>query len=47
MLMDDKQLIVIELHKPARRNFKRPLVILKSIDDLWQADLIAMIPYAR
>lgn len=45
--MDIKQQIVNELHKPARRNFKRRSVILKGIDDLWQADLIEMIPYAR
>jgi hypothetical protein len=42
-----KQQIVNEIHKPARRNFKRRSVILKGIDDLWQADLIEMIPHAR
>ena len=47
MLVHVKQQIVNELHKPARRNFKRRSVILKGIDDLWQADLIEMIPYAR
>lgn len=32
--------IVNEIHKPARKNFKRRCVTLKGIDDLWQADLI-------
>jgi hypothetical protein len=42
-----KEEVVNELHKPARRNFKRRSVVLKGIDDLWQADLIEFIPYAR
>lgn len=37
-----KQQIVNEIHKPARKNFVRRFVILKGIDDLWQADLIDM-----
>lgn len=37
-----KQQIVNEIHKQARRNFLRRPVILKGIDDLWQADLIDM-----
>lgn len=41
-----KRQLVEELHKPARRNFKRRRVIIKGIDDLWQADLVEMIPYA-
>lgn len=35
-----KQQVVNELHKSARKNFARRRVILKGIDDLWQADLI-------
>lgn len=35
-----KEHIVNEIHKPARKNFIRCPVILKSIDDLWQGDLI-------
>lgn len=34
--------VVNELHKCARVNFLRRNVILKDIDDLWQADLIDM-----
>lgn len=37
-----KQQIVNEIHKTARKNFLRRSVILKGIDDLWQADLIDM-----
>lgn len=35
-----KEQIVNEIHRPARKNFIRCPVILKGIDDLWQADLI-------
>lgn len=41
-----KQQLVNELHKPARRNFKRRTVILKGINDLWQADLVEMGEYS-
>lgn len=37
-----KQIIINEIHRQARKNFKRCHVILKGIDDLWQADLIDM-----
>lgn len=32
--------VVNEIHKTARKNFIRRSVVLKGIDDLWQADLI-------
>lgn len=35
-----KQQIVNEIHKAARRNFLRRPVVLKGVDDLWQADLM-------
>lgn len=38
-----KQQVVNELHKNARKNFVRRSVLLKGIDDLWQADLIDVI----
>lgn len=41
-----KRNVVEELHKAARRNFKRRRVIIKGLDDLWQADLVEMIPYS-
>ena len=41
-----KRQLVEELHKPFRRNFKRRKVIIKGIDDLWQADLVEMSAYA-
>lgn len=31
--------VIQELHKPARKNYKRRRTILLGIDDLWQADL--------
>lgn len=42
----DKRGIVEELHKQARKNFQRRRVVMKGIDDLWQADLVEMINYA-
>lgn len=42
-----KLCIVNELHKPARKNFKRRSVIIKGIDDLWQADLIDIQKYSK
>lgn len=45
--VDVKNQIVKEIHKQARRNFKRRKVILRSLNDLFQADLVEMIPYAR
>jgi len=43
----DRFQIVSELHKPARKNFARRCVKIKGLDDLWQADLVEMIPYAN
>ena len=43
----EKKILVNELHAPARRNFKRRHVVVKGYDDLWQADIVEMQPYAR
>lgn len=46
--MDDiKKQVVNELHKPARKRFNRRHVIIKGLNDLIQADLVEMIPYAK
>lgn len=45
--MDFKKRIVEELHKPARKNFPRRNVVLKGINDLYQADLIEMRPHSK
>ena len=42
-----RQDIVEELHRPARRNFKRRNFITKGINDFWQIDLVEMIPYSH
>lgn len=42
-----KEQVVNELHKAARKNFPRRHVILKGLNDLIQADLVEMIPYAQ
>ena len=39
--------IAKELHRPARRNYVRRKVTLKNTKDLFQADLVEMIPYAK
>lgn len=44
---DSKRGIISELHKQVRKNFKRRKVYTKGINDLWQADLVIMIPFAR
>ena len=44
--MDVKRAVIEELHRPARKNFKRRRTIIKGINDLFQADLVEMIPYA-
>lgn len=45
--MSIKQQIINEIHRPARINFRRRRIVLKGLDDLLQADLVEMIPYAR
>ena len=42
-----KKVITDELHAPARRNFPRRKVILRGIDETWQADLVDMQKYSR
>ena len=41
----NKRYILHELHKQIRKNFERRRVIVKGIDDLWQANLVEMIAY--
>lgn len=41
-----KRDVVEELHKSARRNFQKRRVIIKGLDDLWQADLVEMGAYS-
>lgn len=42
----EKRAVVNELHSRARKNFLRRRVIMKGIDDLWQADLVEMGTYS-
>lgn len=42
-----KKEVVDELHKPARKHFLRRKVVMKGIDDLFQADLVDLSAYAR
>ena len=39
--------IAFELHKPSRKNYIRRIVNVYGKNDLWQADLVEMIPYSR
>jgi hypothetical protein len=41
-----KSEIVYDLHKAARKNYTRRAVNVYGKNDLWQADLVEMIPYA-
>jgi transposase InsO family protein len=42
-----RRVVVEELHAPARRRYPRRATVVKGYDDLWQADLVEMQPYAR
>ena len=42
-----KRDIAFELHKPARKNYTRRRVNVYGKNDLWQADLVEMIPYSK
>lgn len=46
-IMQEKEGVVNEIHKNARRNFPRRRVIMHGINDLLQADLVEMIPYHK
>lgn len=41
-----KRQIINEIHKPARVNFQRRITIIKSLNDLFQADLIDVQNYS-
>ena len=45
--MDKKGALVRELHKPARRNYKRRQFEVRGIDETWQADLVDMTSYSK
>lgn len=42
-----KQVLVNELHKPARKNYIRRKMVMKGVDDLWQIDLVEMNKYSN
>lgn len=42
-----KEILVNEIHRQARKNFKRRRFIQRGILDTWQIDLVEMIPYAK
>lgn len=46
-ISETKRGIANELHKPARKNFKRRRTIIRGFGDLWQADLAEMQPYSK
>lgn len=45
--METRRAISDELHTPARRRFPRRRVTVKNVNDLYQADLVEMLPYAN
>lgn len=42
-----KKQVVDEIHKPARKHYKRRKVIIRGIDETFQADLVDMLAYAK
>lgn len=45
--MASREKIAAELRRPAWRGYERRKVILKGLNDMYQVDLIEMIPFAR
>lgn len=46
-IMSERQRIVQEIHRGARKNFPRRSYVMRGINDTFQADLIEMIPWAN
>lgn len=46
-MLSMKREIAYELHAPARRHYNRRRVTVHGFKDLWQADLVEMIPFAK
>lgn len=42
-----REVIVNEIHKQSRKNFKRRSVLQRGINDTFQADLVEMIPHSK
>ena len=36
-----------ELHRPARKNYTRRRVVMRGLDETWQADLVDISAWAR
>lgn len=47
MESDSKRKLVLELHQSTRKIYPRRRTILRGLSDLYQADLVEMIPYAK
>lgn len=47
MMNERKKILADELHVPARRKFPTRKVIMRGIDETWQADLIDMQSYSK
>lgn len=45
--MSEKQQVVQEIHRSARKNFPRRSYVMRGLNDTFQADLIEMIPWAK
>ena len=43
----EKAVIADELHTAARKNYARRRVVVRGLDETWQADLVDMSAYAR
>lgn len=46
-ISERKKILADELHVPARKNFPRRKVLMRGIDETWQADLIDMKNYSH
>ena len=46
-MQQQKEIIVNEIHRPARRHFPRRRVEIWDLDDTWQADLVDLQKYSK
>lgn len=44
--MNERLMLIEEIHSPVRKNFLRRRVLCLHIDNQWEADLVEMIPYS-
>jgi len=47
IISSERRRLVEGLHASVRKNFPKRHIIVREYDDLWQADIVEMLPYSR